>query len=91
MPGQSQEAPVGTLSHVLALSLALGRASIDPLRPRCEGPLRVCGWAPPHPLGGPSAPMWPSVGHNTVSAGDWPLNRCFQSHNASLPKGGNRI
>lgn len=74
MPSQSQEAPVGTLSHVCGLSLALCRAPIDPLRPRCEGPLWVCGRKAPPILSGaprpPCGPLWDTM-HSLLEAGPW--------------------
>lgn len=75
MPSQSQEAPVGTLSHVCGLSLALCLAPIDPLRPRCEGPLWVCGREPPPPIlsGAPRPPCGPLWGtmHSLLEVGPW--------------------
>lgn len=74
MPSQSQEAPVGTLSHVCGLSLALCRAPIDPLRPRCEGPLWVCGREAPLVLSGapqpPCGPLWGTM-HSLLEVGPW--------------------
>lgn len=83
MPSQSQEAPVGTLSHVCGLSLALCRAPIDPLRPRCEGPLWVCGRKAPPILSGaprpPCGPLWDTM-RSLLEVGP-----CITAFNPTMP------